>query len=428
MPTDPFDPGTLVTDRYRIERFLAAGGVASVYEAVDTETDEPVVVRTPNLQSANDTHVVDRYFEKERAILRQLTESGTHRNVAELLAYGSRADSLYTVVTQMSGTRLDRVLDANGPITDVERLRAIGISLCDTVTFAHRAGVLVRDLKPDNVLLSGERRIKLFDFNTATVQDRAEISLSNREHNWGTTILPGRWRPPEIAHSDSNALNQGPWSDVYAIGLLLYYLFRGSLPENPSDIEQVELRTAPRYLTDILVKAVDIDPERRFGNALALGLALRSRSVTHVPEAELSIESSGEVESIMPGDTIGRVNGGGPAPSIGIVDASRYVSAIHCSIEVDREGRWYLADQSTNGTLVRRAQGVDSGQWLPVGRLPTPDVSSLPVRYEDNVQPSIPVTQLTDGDEIALVNPRLSFGARFQFRVPDRGAHGGEVS
>lgn len=419
MPTDPFDRDTLVADQYHIDRFLDAGGVASVYQAVDTDSDERVIVRTPNLQSANDMHVVERYFEKEREILRQLTESGTHENVAELLAYGSHEDSSYTVVTHMNGTRLDRVLAEEGPITDIEQLRAIGISLCDTVTFAHRAGVLLRDLKPDNVLLSGERRTKLFDFNTASVQETAEISLSNREHNWGTTILPGRWRPPEIAQMDSDALNQGPWSDVYAIGLLLYYLYSGTLPENSTDIEPAELREVPRYLTDILVKAVDTDPERRFGNALALGLALRSRSVTRVPEARLSIESSGQVEPVVPGDTVGRVNGGGPAPSIGFVDESRYISAIHCSLEVDREGRWYLADQSTNGTFIRRAQGVGDNQWVSVDRLSPPDVSNLPVRYEDDVQPSVPITEVTDRDEIALLNPRSSFGVRFQFRIPD---------
>lgn len=416
MRSDPFDTGTLLEDRYRVDGFLGAGGIATVYDAVDTETDARVVVRTPNFQSGNDATTVQRYFETEREILATLTASGTHKNVATLLSQGRYDDHDYTVVSHQSGERLDEILDTDGAISDTERLRAIGISLCDTVTFAHRAGVLVRDLKPDNIMLTGERRTKLFDFNAATLQEREEISLSNREHNWGTTVLPGPWRPPEIAHHDSDALNQGPWSDVYAIGLLLVYLHTGRLPDDTADITTEDLAGAPQYLRDILSKAVDTDPERRFGNALAMGLGLRSRTVHHVPQAELSFESTDEIEAVVPGDTVGRVNGPGPAPSVGIVDDSMYVSAIHCSFEIDDQERWILIDHSTNGTLVRRSEGPHSGQWRQVRHLPTPDVSALPARYEDGLIPSVPFTRLTEDDEIALVNPRPAFGTRFRFR------------
>jgi hypothetical protein len=171
----------------------------------------------------------------------------------------------------------------------------------------------------------------------------------------------------------------------------------------------------------VVAKATDPDPELRYRNAMALGLALRSRDPGAVPQAGLNYLPTGQVTVVWPGATVGRADGPGPSPTINVVDERDLVSETHFSLEVARTGDWVLVDHSRHGTHVRRVvgDGRDHGPWRPVSAHSTPSDPTVVAKYDPDLPTSLPTTTLSDGDEIALVTPDPDYGKRFRFRVTD---------
>ncbi|MFT4922610.1 MAG: serine/threonine protein kinase [Haloarculaceae archaeon] len=408
MTTTP-ESGYLLAGRYRLEEELGQGGFARAHRALDTATSKEVAVKFPNYEgSSNDADVIDQYFGKEAETLDQIRDAGGHPNVMTLYDVGTEDDTDFLVVEYIDGYELDEAINETGPLGEdlVEQVRQVGIDLCDAMSFLHENEILYRDLKPDNVMLTGQGgkpKPVLIDFNTATGFD-----ADGRAEDQGTTIL-GSYKPPEIADAGRSDARLGPWSDVYSIGKILLFLLKGTVPKkdgiNPRDFGV----DCEPYLAQIVEKATRSDYQKRYRNATAMKHVLAARDPSPPPQAALTYVQGNDRYTIYPGDTIGRRDAVGPTPSIAIADEDEYISTVQVQFDIS-DDEWHLRDRSLNGTFVQTGDG-----WQRVlsesGRERLRQQGGDPTNRHGAVPPT--TYPLSDGDLIALVHP--SYSVTFQF-------------
>jgi eukaryotic-like serine/threonine-protein kinase len=235
---------------YRLERELGRGGMGTVYLAVrDDELRRRVALKV--LRRGLDTDDVLRRFRTERQILADLD----HPSIARLYDGGTTADGRpYFVLELVEGEALDAWCDRRR-LTVPQRLRLF-LQVCSAVAHAHGRLVVHRDLKPGNVLVTGEGEVKLLDFGIA--------KLLEPEGGEGITTL-GSFQPLTPGYASPEQLRGEPVStasDVYSLGVLLYELLAGRRPERPAGREpeppsaaaaRVEERTDGRGRRDLLL-------------------------------------------------------------------------------------------------------------------------------------------------------------------------------
>ena len=245
---------------YRILREVGRGGMGTVYEAIRDDDAFEKRVALKMVAPGHDSDAIVRRFRYERQILARLE----HRNIAGLLDGGVTADGRpYFVMEYVDGLRIDRYCAARRlPIAD--RLRLFG-QVCGAVHYAHQNLVVHRDLKPGNILVTGDGSVKLLDFGIAKLVDPG----ADDDDLTRTGAVP-----MTTAYASPEQLAGGPvttQSDVYALGVLLYELVSGRLPfptAGPGGLEQrrrvLESDPTPpsRVVTDEAVSS-DAEPSTR---------------------------------------------------------------------------------------------------------------------------------------------------------------------
>ncbi len=409
----------VLAGRYRIQERIGQGGFATVYRAIDTETDREVAVKVPNYEdSNNDREVIDKYFEREAETLERIRAAGGHQNVMSLHARGTENGTAYIVVGFIDGYDLDEAIEQTGPLGEdlAEQVRQVGVALCDAMSFLHESEIVYRDLKPDNVMLTeedGHPKPVLIDFNTATGFETAAHGEASR-----TTIL-GPYKAPEIVDPEGSPARQGPWSDVYSVGKILLFLLKGTVPRKDGvNPRQLGVDCDP-YLAAIVRKATRTDYERRFRNATSMKRVLAAKDASPPPRATVKSLQTGEAYTVEPGDTVGRTDADGPTPSVTVDDDGGHVSAVQIEFDVDDATRhstgqpdWVLRDHSLNGTYVR-----SGGTWHRIlsesGRDRLRELGVDPTGPDGELPPT--ERSLSAGDIVALVHP--SYGLSFQFQT-----------
>ena len=262
--------GRLLDGRYRVESRLARGGMATVYEAVDTRLERPVALKVMHPGLAEDQAFVSRFIREARSAARL-----THPGVVAVYDQGQDHGSVFLAMEYVPGRTLRDLLRERGRLTPREALDVLEPVL-SALSAAHRAGIVHRDVKPENVLLADDGRVKVADFGLARSSLASEASGSTQGVVMGT-----------VAYLSPEQVDRGiadPRSDVYACGIVLYEMLTGRPPFSggtpiavayqhvTADVAppSAAVHGLPPALDDVVFTATARDPDLRPADAGAL--------------------------------------------------------------------------------------------------------------------------------------------------------------
>ena len=339
VPTAPPDPliGTLVDGRYQVVARIARGGMATVYEAIDTRLDRTVALKMMSTALAEDPGFVTRFRREARAAA-QLS----HPHVVQVYDQGEAEGLPYLAMEYVPGRTLRDVLRDYGALTPEQALTILDPVL-EALSAAHDAGFVHRDIKPENILISDDGRVKVTDFGLA----RAVTNTTTATQ--GMIIGTVAYLSPEhVERGDADAR-----SDVYGAGICLFEMVTGQVPFAAESAITVayqhvnadvpapsSLRTAiPPDVDALVATSTRRDPDLRYPDCRAFLSDVRRVRRTLPPPQPLSRDTQDTL--IVPADMAAA--GGTPPPAVTVRPASA-AAAPAPRAERRRRGRgWIVA-------------------------------------------------------------------------------------
>ncbi|GAA3489925.1 Stk1 family PASTA domain-containing Ser/Thr kinase [Streptomyces cremeus] len=269
MDTTLQDPlvGQLLDGRYLVEARIAVGGMATVYRAVDTRLDRELALKVMHLALASDAAFVERFIREAKSVARL-----AHPNVVGVFDQGTDGDYVYLAMEYVAGCTLRDVLRERGALQPRAALDILEPVLA-ALGAAHRAGFVHRDMKPENVLIGDDGRVKVADFGLVRAVDTVTSTT-------GSVLGTVSYLAPEqIEHGTADTR-----ADVYACGVVLYEMLTGAKPHaggTPAQVLYQHLNEdvpppsaavpglAPE-LDELVASATARDPQARPYDAVAL--------------------------------------------------------------------------------------------------------------------------------------------------------------
>jgi serine/threonine-protein kinase len=288
----------LLNKRYRLLSPLGAGGMAVVYKAQDLALGRPVAVKILREPLTGDPDFLARFQQEARA-----AANLAHPNIVTVHDFGRDGGRNYIVMEYIEGKDLKTLIKEGSPFKP-ERALDLAIQICGGIGYAHRAGLVHCDVKPQNILVTADGRVKVTDFGIA----RALASLQPGETTdvvWGSP----QYYSPEQAAGEAPT----PASDVYSIGVVLYEMLAGRLPfvaSTQQALAMMHLRDEPPRLTlfnpslpetleRVVHKVLAKEPSARYRTADQLGrilISYRERGLEatggQVPAAETPVHGA----------------------------------------------------------------------------------------------------------------------------------------
>lgn len=266
---------TLLNQRYRLLEPLGSGGMAVVYKARDEMLERIVAVKILREDYAKDKDFRERFKQEAKA-----AANLSHPNIVTVHDFGLNEDQVFIVIEYIDGTDLKSLIRQKGHFS-VEDTVGLMAQACAGVGYAHRAGLVHCDIKPHNMLVSKEFRLKVTDFGIA----RALATIHPDEKSdvvWGS---PHYFSPEQAAGAAPS-----PASDVYSLGVILYEMLTGRLPFEAKEATELarmhreEIPLPPRRLNaaipesleEITLKVLSKEPAARYRTADQLGRVLLS--------------------------------------------------------------------------------------------------------------------------------------------------------
>ena len=289
---------TLFADRYRLERRLGVGGMATVQLAMDTRLERHVAVKLLAEHLAEDSSFVARFRREALAAARLV-----HPNIVQVFDFGAEESTgrQYIVMEWVDGPSCAEILRELGRL-EPEDAVSILTQACRGLAYAHRHGVVHRDVKPGNLLRSRDGgQVKLADFGIAKAAEQSDITKT------GSVLGTAAYLAPEQARGEP----AGPASDMYALGVVAYQLLAGRLPYEaasltdlarqqeagrPPQLHELDPRI-PLGLSLAVDQALARDPADRYGDAGEMEKALVDGLRGRAPEPTAATRPLGRTEA-----------------------------------------------------------------------------------------------------------------------------------
>ncbi len=285
-----------IAGRYRLEGRLGFGGMSTVHLALDLRLERQVAVKLLAEHLADDPTFVSRFQREAQAAARLV-----HPNIVQIFDSGLDEPSgrHFIVMEYIEGSSCAEILRDDGWV-EVDEAVSIIEQACEGLDYAHRHGVVHRDVKPGNLLRAREGEVKLADFGIAKATEQSSITQV------GSVLGTAAYLAPEQARGEE----AGPRADLYALGVVTYQLISGRLPYEATSLTELALkqqREEPAML-DTLVAAVGGE----LADAIAIALALDPRD-RYQTAREMGRAIEDGARGISPGEPSGGARGGGPA-------------------------------------------------------------------------------------------------------------------
>jgi eukaryotic-like serine/threonine-protein kinase len=271
--------------RYVIKRKLGSGGMADVYLAEDQELGRRVALKLLNDRHAADDQFVER-FRREA----QSAAGLNHPNIVSIFDRGRAEGTYYIAMEYLDGRTLKELLVRNGP-TPIPIAIDYARQILGALSFAHRNGIIHRDIKPHNIVVGGDGRLKVTDFGIAR-------SGASQMTEAGSIVGTAQYLSPEQARGAP----VDPRSDLYSLGIVLYEMLTGNVPftgDTPVEIAMKHLSQipeppsklrpeVPHDLDAVVMRALSKEPDQRYGSTeeMDADLARVARGVAVAPETE----------------------------------------------------------------------------------------------------------------------------------------------
>jgi serine/threonine-protein kinase len=257
--------GAVLDGRYRVDTMIATGGMSAVYRGLDLRLDRPVALKVMDSRYAGDTQFLTR-FQREARVVARLKDPG----LVAVYDQGIDGQHPFLVMELVEGGTLRELLRERGPMPP-HAVAAVLRPVLGGLAVAHRAGLVHRDVKPENVLISDDGDVKIADFGL--VRAIAEAKITSTSVILGTAAYLS---PEQVSTGDAD-----PRSDVYAVGVLAYELLTGATPftgdsalavayqrmDNDVSPPSRMIAGVPAQFDHLVLRATAREPSERYADA-----------------------------------------------------------------------------------------------------------------------------------------------------------------